>query len=368
MKVTAAVVRKPGRPFSIERLELDDPRADEVLIRIVGTGICHTDIAVRDQHLPAPMPVVLGHEGSGIVEKVGSKVSGLRPGDHVVLSYDSCGRCPSCEKGLPGYCPDFFSMNFRCTRSDDSVALHSKHEDIFSHFFGQSSFASFAITHQRNTIKVRNDAPLELLGPLGCGVQTGAGSVMRALRCEAGSSLVIAGGGSVGLSAVLGAVVQGCHPIIVVEPHEKRRELALSLGATHVIDPVAEKELTSALNRIAPTGLDYALDTSSLQSVISSLLAALTFQGSLLLVGVPRPENAMLSLDVFTLLSKGITVKGITEGDADPREFIPVMIDLFMDNQFPFDKLCKIYPLEEINIAIEDQHNGLCVKPILRPS
>jgi aryl-alcohol dehydrogenase len=250
-------------------------------------------------------------------------------------------------------------------REDGSTALKSADSAISSHFFGQSSFASYALAKRSNAIKVREDAPLELLGPLGCGVITGAGSIMKAMACEPDSRVVITGGGAVGLSAVLGAVVQKCSTIIVVEPHASRRELALSLGATHVIDPLNTENLTEALRQIAPDGLNYAFDTTSLQSIMDGIAPAMSQGGTIGLVGVPKPDATRLSFDVIVLLTFGIKVMGITEGDVNPVSFIPELIDLYMENRFAFDKLCKTYAFEDINNAVADQATGGCIKPIL---
>ncbi|GAA4095130.1 NAD(P)-dependent alcohol dehydrogenase [Zhongshania borealis] len=366
MKVTAAVSRTAGADFTVESLELEDPRIDEVLVRIVGVGVCHTDIAARDQALPTEMPVVLGHEGAGVVEKVGSAVKSVKPGDHVVLSYTFCGECAPCGHDHKNYCQQFAPLNLIGTRSDGSKALSDSTGPISSHFFGQSSFGDYALCNQNNVIKVRNDAPLELLGPLGCGIQTGAGSFMRSMACEADSVVAVTGGGAVGLAAVLGAVVKGCAVIIVVEPHENRRQLALELGATHVIDPMAEN-MTDAIRGIAPNGLNYALETTGKNVVFGGLVAAMAAAGTIGVVGVPSSEDeAMLKLDVLNLLLCGIQVKGICEGDADPSEFIPVMVDLYMEGKFPFDKLCDFYAFNDINQAVSDQHSGKCVKAILK--
>lgn len=364
MKIKAAVVREAGKEFIIENLDIEEPRSDEVLIRIVGVGICHTDLVARDLQLPVPLPAVLGHEGAGVVEKVGASVTSVKPGDHVVLSFSHCGECGSCGKNHSNYCENFVPLNMFGRRLDGSSSLSVEGEMISGHFFGQSSFASYAIAYESNVIKVGDNAPLDLVGPLGCGIQTGAGSIMRSFKCEEGSSVVISGGGAVGLSAVLGAVVQKCEKIVVVEPQATRRNLALELGATHVIDPLAEGNLAEALLKISPKGFDYALDTSGLQAVIGGLFAAMGSGGELGLVGMPKPGAGEANLDIMSMIIKGIKVKGICEGDADPHEFIPTLIDLYLDNKFPFDKLCKTFKFDEINDAVAAQHSGECVKAI----
>ena len=366
--ITAAVARGPGQDFSVEQIQLDEPRADEVLVKIAGVGICHSDLAAKEQHLPFPLPAVLGHEGAGIVEKVGSEVTGLQPGDHVVLSFVSCGHCKTCENDMPSYCQQgFVPQNFAGVRADGSKTHHCGDEAISGNFFGQSSFGTYALTSASNTIKVRDDTPIEMLGPLGCGIQTGAGSIIKAMACESGSSLVVAGGGGVGLSAVMGGVVQGCSTIIVIEPQESRRQLALELGATHVIDPLNTENLSEAIREIVPQGADYGFDTSARQDVIDGIVMSLAPAGTIGLVGIPGPDAPNVSFNVIHMLSMGIKVMGITEGNASPAKFIPEMVDLFMEGRFPFDKLCKTYSLDEINQAVADSHTGKCVKAVLVP-
>jgi len=368
MQIRAAVIRDPAAPFSIETLELDEPRSDEVIVRIVGVGVCHTDIAARDQILPVPLPVVLGHEGAGIVEQVGSDVAELGVGDHVVLSFASCGECGNCEAHVPGYCESFMPLNFGGVRGDGSQALSADGVPVGSHYFGQSSFASHALVNQRNAIRVRDDAPLEMLGPLGCGVMTGAGSIIQALACEAGSTLLILGGGSVGLSAVLGGVVQECTSIIVSEPMHSRRSLAQELGAAHTIDPTQVEDFAAEVRAICPQGVDFILDTSGKASVINAAIPSLTHRGTIGLLAVPASmEDAILPVNVIDLLGLGYKIKGITEGDVDPASFIPRMLDLHANGKFPFEKLVTTYPLSEINRAVTEQHEGLSIKPVLIP-
>ena len=221
MKVKAAVARAKSAPLTIETLDLEEPRAGEILVRLIAAGICHTDLAMRDQVFPVPQPIVLGHEGAGIVERVGSDVTKVVAGDHVVMTYNSCGRCPSCLEHEPTYCHDFFSYNFAAQRPDGSTALSQDGQPIHSHFFGQSSFATYALCLERNVVKVPHDAPLELLGPLACGVQTGAGAVINALRVGAGRSIAVFGTGSVGLSAIIAARLVGAAVIIGVDLNDR---------------------------------------------------------------------------------------------------------------------------------------------------
>ena len=248
MKTKAAVVFERSGKFSIEQLEISEPNDDEVLVRIAATGICHTDLAGREQYLPIPptraFPAVFGHEGAGVVEKVGARVTKVKPGDHVALSWNSCGACPSCKSGNEPYCDNLFLYNFNGARPDGTTTLRKGDQVIYGSFFCQSSFANFALANERNIVKVRKDVPLEILGPLGCGIRTGAGAVMNTLRPSPGASIAIFGVGPVGMSALLASVVCGCTTIIAVDVIPERLEKAKEFGATHTInakevDPVA---------------------------------------------------------------------------------------------------------------------------------
>ncbi len=364
MQVTAAVARAPGADFTLETVELDDPRPDEILIRIAAVGVCHTDLVAREGGMPFSMPAVLGHEGAGVVEKVGSGVTKVAAGDRVAITFRSCGQCDRCKSGDPAYCYSMPMLNYIGMRPDGSKALAQDGTAVSSNFFGQSSFATYALAYETNVLKLPADIPFELAAPLGCGIQTGAGGIMLALACPAGSSLLITGGGAVGLSAVMGAVIQGCGTIIVVEPHAARRALATELGATHVIDPNAEKDLAAAVRAILPQGVDYAFDTTGRGDTLTAIMAALAPKGVLGIVGIPAPGTPMPG-DLGSVLTFGQTVRGIIEGDSDPDAFLPVLIDHWRAGRLPLEKLVKTYAFAEINTAIAEQHHGDCVKVVL---
>lgn len=364
MKIRAAVARSAGTDFSIETLNLSDIQPDEILVRITATGLCHTDLAVRDQMLPFPLPAVLGHEGAGVVETVGTHVQDLMPGDRVVLGFAACRQCPQCNSGQPAYCEQFAPLNFGGHRPDGSTCLHSGTEAVSSHFFGQSSFASYAIASAHDAVKVPDDVPLEIMGPLGCGIMTGAGSVFNALNMQAGESLLVTGAGPVGLSAVMAAATIGAGTIIISDPLETRRNIAKDLGATHCINPT-EGTLPDQIRAILPKGVSCILDTSGISQVIESSTLALATRGRLAMVGVPRSTDASISLNILHLLSLGAQICGVTEGNADPKTFLPYLIDLYRAGNFPFDRMIKHYPLDQINQAIADQHEGKCVKAVI---
>jgi aryl-alcohol dehydrogenase len=364
MKITAAVVGEIGGDFSLEEVTLGAPASDEVLVEIAGVGLCHTDIAVQHGHLPFPLPGVFGHESSGTVVAVGSAVSKVAKGDKVAVSFNSCGECAQCAKNAPSYCHDFMARNFGGVRADGTSALSRDGKDLGGNFFGQSSFATHAIAHERNVVKVGDSAPLDLVGPLGCGVQTGAGAVLNALDCEPGSSLLVLGGGSVGLSSVLAAGVRELATVIVVEPMAQRRELALSLGATHAIDP-AGGTLSEQVREIVPDGVDYAVDTTALVPVLEETLLSLGQRGTLGMLGVPADPTAALPVGLIQSQVIGLKLMGIVEGDSDPDTFIPELLELHHAGKFPFDKLITTVPFSKINEAVAAQHRGDAVKIVL---
>jgi aryl-alcohol dehydrogenase len=362
MKAKAAVAR-PGAPFAIEGVELDAPRDDEILVRIAGVGLCHTDIVFAQIGQEA---AVLGHEGSGVVEQVGSAVKKVKAGDRVTLSFRSCGACDRCADGDAAYCRTMPMLNYTGRRTDGSKAIRGEGGDINSNFFGQSSFSSYALTYERNVVKVPDGVPLELMGPLGCGIQTGAGGVMRSLAAKKGSSILILGGGSVGLSAVMGAKIQGCATIILLEPHADRRKLGTEFGATHTLDPAQTPDLNSAVRAIAPMGVDYAFDTTGIGALQQSVMACLGSKAVFGIVGITPPGTPPPG-DMSAMMTLGQSVKGIIEGDSDPDVFIPELIEHYRAGRLPFDKMVKTYKLSEINKAIADQHHGDCVKVVLVP-
>src|SRR5690606_688458 len=217
MKIHAALATANNSPLTIDEVELIEPDAGDILVRIVATGLCHTDLAVL-ANAPLPWPAIFGHEGAGIVEKVGPGVTKVVPGDHVIMTTSSCGTCKNCQSGQPSYCLSFRDLNMSGGYRKDGGCSHTHHgKPVFARFFGQSSFASHALPWPRKVIRGDNDLPLDVLAPLGCGIQTGAGAVLNTLKVTAGKSLVVFGAGAVGLSALMAAKLSGCLKLIVVD-------------------------------------------------------------------------------------------------------------------------------------------------------
>jgi aryl-alcohol dehydrogenase len=364
MNVQAAIVREGKGPFILETVNLAEPADDQILVKITATGLCHTDLTCRDQHFPVPLPMVFGHEGSGVVEKVGRAVTKVQPGDHVVLAFYTCGRCEPCLSGDPTSCANSFVPNFMGRGVHGECTVHD-HEgkEVGASFFGQSSFATYALSYERNTIKVTKEVPLELLGPLGCGIQTGAGSVLNALDPPAGSAIVIFGAGAVGLSAVMGAVIAGCTTIVSVDVRDNRLQLARELGATHTID-ASRQDPVDELMKLLPHGFPYALETSGVPAVLAQAIQTSAIGGEVGIVGAP-PMGATVPLDInFLLLNRKL--RGIVEGQSNSDIFIPRLISLYQQGKFPFDKLIRFYSFEEINQAAADAEQGRTLKAVMR--
>lgn len=363
--VTAAVVREAGS-FELEEATLAPPRPDEVLVKVVAVGLCHTDLVVRDQLYPVPLPAVLGHEGSGVVEAVGSAVNKVKPGDHVAMSFLACRHCRPCHDGLIAGCANFNDMNFAGRRPDGSHALSLKDDSTPSdRFFGQSSFATHAIAHESNVVALRKDAPLELLGPLGCGIQTGAGAVLRSLKVTAGSSFMVTGSGAVGLSAVMAARVTGATTVIAVDVVPSRLELARELGATHTING-KEVDVVEEVKKITGgEGVDFALDNTGVPALILQCVDSLRQKGTAVVVGASGPD-AVVELPANTFMQSTKTLKGVVEGDSVPDIFVPQLLDLYMQDRLPFDKMVRFYDFDQINQAAADAASGEAIKPILR--
>lgn len=360
----AAVLRAVGAPLQIENIEVGPPREDEVLVRMVGVGICHTDLAC--QHgFPVPLPMVLGHEGSGVVAAIGDKVKNVKVGDHVVMSFNSCGHCHACSHDHPANCSQFLAYNFGGMRiADGSTPLAQGGQPVAGMFFGQSSFATYAIAREINTVPVEKSLPLELLGPLGCGIQTGAGAVINSLALKEGESLAIFGGGPVGLSGLLGARAVNGGKVFVVEPNPARRALAMELGATQCFDPKDGSDIIEAIKQASGGGVNHVLDTTAIPAVIGQALQVILPGGTLGMVGIPQPE-AQLPASMLDLLIKSVTLKFITEGDANPHTFVPKMLDFYKQGKFPFDKMITTFKFDQINDAMNSAGKGESVKPVL---
>lgn len=359
MKIQAALLTEPGKPFELKELTLADPIGDELVVRISSCGICHTDIGVQS-HVPSP--VVLGHEGTGIIERCGPDVSRLKEGDRVALSFGYCGDCKSCSADMPSHCVDMMSLNFSGFNNRGETTLKDAGDQaVHGSFFSQSSFASHALVNERNAVRVPDNMPESLIGPLGCGVQTGAGAVINTLAATAGSSFVCFGVGAVGLSAVMAAKIVGCDTIIAIDINPERLTLAAELGATHTLN--AGKDNLAEVEAITAGGADFSLDTAGTVDTFHAVIACLRMGGH---AGVCIVPNWLEGFHfTASTLALGRTVTGILEGSSRPHEFIPQLCAWYEAGQLPVDRLIKTYPFEAINDALADLEHGRVIKPVL---
>jgi aryl-alcohol dehydrogenase len=365
MKIRAAVLRESSRPLVIEQLELDQVRTNEVRVKMVSCGICHTDVACREAVIPLKLPLVLGHEGAGIVEEVGESVTSVRVGDHVLLSFSSCGCCPSCRTAHPAYCEAFNALNFGGARPDGTTTLRRVDGVVNSLFFGQSAFATHAVVPESSLIRIAPELPMDVLAPLGCGVQTGAGAVLNSLRVAPGDSIAVFGVGAVGMSAVMAARVSGCSKIIAVDRVPQRLDLALELGATHILNAGNSDDLVGEVKSMSRAGLTHVVDSTGVGEVVAQALQCLSSRGTCALVGM-YPPGQRLPIDTRFLVLNGLNLKGVVEGDSKPSHFIPKLIELFRAGQFPLDRLITPFPFEEVNAAMDASAACAVLKPVLR--
>lgn len=362
MKMKAAVMYQPGRPLVVEEVELEDPGENEVMVKLVGTGVCHTDLGVQETGLVVPM--VLGHEGAGVVHKVGPGVTSHKPGDHVVLTgAASCGRCTTCRKGPPVMCETYRPFYFNGYLPGKHLRLRNSKGQPIHHFFMQSSFAEYAVVPADCAVKVREDAPLDLIGVLGCGVKTGLGAVINKLRPEAGSSIAVFGCGGVGMSSIMGARLCGAGKIIAVDVLDNKLQAAAGFGATHFINPKKE-DAAARIRQLTGGGADYSVMAVGNSDVIAPAFDCLRFGGTCVVVGA-SPDGGKASIDLLSLIrEKKLT--GSSMGSGVSGIDIPAWVDLFMQGRLPLDRLVsRWYSLVEINAAFRALADGEVIKPLI---
>ena len=352
-----------GASFVLEELELSEPRPDEVLVQIAGCGVCHADSLARQGDMPFPLPGVLGHEGAGTVLAAGDQVDNLAERDRVVLGMPWCGRCRNCLAGQPRYCADVLRLIAGGGRSDGTSSLTRRDGSaLHSHFFGQSSFSTHVVVRANQAVRIAPDAPLELMGPLGCGLSTGAGAVFNVLRPAAGATLVVFGAGTVGLAAIMAARCSGATTIVAVDRHQSRLALALDVGATHAIK--ADETTVSTVHEICGGPADLSLECTGNMTVLRQAVDSIGMLGVCGLIG-GAPAGATLEVDhLSTMIGKRIV--GIHGGEGRSPELIRALLDLWRQGRFPFDRLVESFPLEAINDAVTAAEGGEVVKAVLQ--
>jgi aryl-alcohol dehydrogenase len=299
-----------------------------------------------------------------VVEAVGDAVTQFKTGDHVVISFPWCGACANCRRHMESHCVNSRALKMRGTRADGSTLMKWNGAPVYSAFFQQSSFGSYAIANERWAVKVRGDAPLELLGPFACSGQTGAGAVLNTMQPTPGDAFAVFGVGAVGLSGLMAAKIAGCDPIIAVDIHDARLALARDLGATHTINHTGRTDIVAEIRKLTGGGVRLSLETSAQPTVFREAIEALMPAGTCVLLG-----SALRGTEVsfeMPFLQFGRVVRGVSQGESHPQEFIPQLVDYLMQGQMPVDRLVKFYPLADINRAAEDSNKGTTIKPVLR--
>ncbi len=374
MKTTAAVLRavtdrRPyteSRPLSIEEVDLGAPRAGELLVRIAAAGVCHSDVSVVDGSRVRPLPMVLGHEASGVVEEVGAGVRDVQAGDHVVLTFvPSCGICAECSSGRPALCTPAAAANGKGALLHGPPLLRDREGKPVNHHLGVSGFARHAVVARESAVVVPKDVPLPVAALFGCAVLTGAGAVLNTASVRPGQSVAVFGLGGVGLAAVMGAAMASAHPIIAIDPVESKRKLSLELGATAAFAP---EEAEKAIKDLTGGGVDLAFEAAGIPSVIEAAFRAPRRGGTAVAMGLPHPSKT-LTLSALAFAGEGRTLTGSYMGSSAPQRDIPRYVSLWKAGRMPVDRLQSAQmPLARINEAFEALAAGVAVRQVLLPT
>lgn len=363
MKIKAAVVPEVGAQFEIrDNIDLHEVGPTDLQIHMVASGICHSDEAIRKGDASLGYPVILGHEGAGIVEKVGSEVKNFEVGDHVILSFYSDGTCDNCLKGMPTKCRSYAQYNLSGVRADGEDHFQENGQHI-SDMFNQSSFTTTTVVDQRNAVKIDKSFDLRKVGPLGCGYVTGSGTVLNTLKPKPGDTIAVFGTGAVGLAAMMAGRISGCIKVIAVDIVPERLELAKELGATHTINSKQEDAVAKIKELTGGYGVDWTVDTTGLPAVIKNAITALAQGGTCAAIAVTPHLIELSTWNDLCVDDKKVV--GVNMGDSIPQIDIPRLLEFYKLGWFDFDKTEKFYDFEEINQANADSVSGKTIKPVL---
>jgi S-(hydroxymethyl)glutathione dehydrogenase/alcohol dehydrogenase len=344
-----------GKAELTDKIEVRDPRPDEVVVRIGAAGLCHSDVSVIDGTIPFPPPVVLGHEGAGVVEEVGSAVTTLEPGDHVVLStLSNCGMCPACESGHPTVCTKSIGKLTKPFTVDG--------EKAFS-FANVSAFVERTVVGERQAVKIDPDVPLASAALIGCAVMTGVGAVLNRAKVTYGQSVAVIGMGGIGLNVIQASVLAGATTVIAVDTVAGKESMAREFGATHFVD-ATHGDTVEAVKGIVAGGVDYAFECVGHPAVIRNAIDMLGWGGNCVILGVPRADAEASFLVSGMYMDKGIL--GCRYGSSRPRADIPLVVDLYKSGRLKLDELItRTYPLEDFEKAVHDLHAGELARGVL---
>jgi S-(hydroxymethyl)glutathione dehydrogenase / alcohol dehydrogenase len=365
--VRAVVFAGPDVPVEVTDVELAPPGPGEVRVKIAAAGVCHSDLHVRRGEWQPPVPLVMGHEGSGIVTALGPGVLDLAEGDHVVLSWVApCGQCRYCRAGREARCQVAATLVAPGGTLQDGTSRLSRDGETVYHYLGVSSFAEEAVVPASGAIKVRDDAPLEVIALVGCAVATGVGAVTNTAAVEPGTQVAVIGCGGVGLSVIQGARLAGAGRIVAMDLVATKLALAARLGATDVID-VSGADAVQALRDLIPDGVDYAFDAIGRTSTTEQAISMLGLGGAAVLVGLP-PTGARASFEPLVLAEADQRILGSNYGSVRPAIDIPALVDRYMDGQLSLDELVSSRrPLETASASLDDLEAGLALRTLLIP-
>lgn len=363
----AAILRSIGLPLEIEELQLAGPKAGEVQVRIEAAGICHSDFHFISGDQIHPLPVVLGHEGAGIIQEVGPGVKSVSRDDHVVLLWRaSCGHCEYCSRGRPALCGVGRSIRATGTLMDGTTRLQRANGDKVHHFLGVSCFAEIAVCPETSVIKIPNDVPMPIAALMGCSVMTGIGAVINTARVEPGSSVLVIGAGGVGLSVIIGAVLAGASRIIAADQAVSKLEMAASLGATDTIN-ASSTDLVAAVQMITGEGVDYSFEAIGTADTMSQAVQTLRPAGVATLIGIARQDVAF-SVNALDLVTREKSVKGSFYGSTRRAVDFHRLFELYKLGRLPLDRLLsRTYPLREINEAFRAILSGDVARSVVIP-
>ncbi|WP_159722827.1 NAD(P)-dependent alcohol dehydrogenase [Enterococcus sp. CSURQ0835] len=362
MKITAALVKEKGAPYEITELELAEVQAQDVLVKIVASGLCRSDYGERNGNSLA-FPNVLGHEGAGIVEKVGSAVTSVEVGDHVILSYAYCGKCRHCRAGHPSSCTFWLTVNNQGKNVRGEYVLHTLEEEEVNNFFNQSAFSTYSLTDESNLVKVSKKVDLRLLGPLGCGLGTGSGAVLSVLKPDVGDGIAIFGTGAVGFAAIMAAKLAGCYPIVAIDLHDQRLQTAKKLGASHLINSTSTDPAALIAELTAGVGLPHVIDSTGVPEVMTQALQSVSHSGTFIPLAVTKKHFEVNTF--FDLVFGNKKIRGVLIGDTIAKDHLPNLIDFYERGDFPFDQFIKFYDFNEINQAEKDSLSGEVIKAVV---
>jgi S-(hydroxymethyl)glutathione dehydrogenase / alcohol dehydrogenase len=365
MKTKAAVLFEVGKRLEIEDVDVMPPKAGEALVHMAAAGVCHSDLHVMTGHLYAPLPAILGHEGSGVVEDVGPGVTSVRAGDHVLPLWRlSCGECEYCTGSRPALCPS--GTQIRMTgRLSDGTTRFALGDTELKHFAGVSSFAEYSVIPEKALLKIPDDLPLERAALLGCAVVTGVGAVLNAAQVRAGTSVAVFGAGGIGLNAIQGAALAGAEKIIAVDLLESKLEYARQFGATHTVNASSGDPVEQVRALTGGRGVDYAFEAIGVPKVMRQAYDTLAKRGMAVLIGV-TPMTTEVSVPVMSLVFEERVLTGSVYGSSRPRVDIPRLIGLYRAGKLKLDELLtRTYPFEQINEAYEALERGEVARSVV---